>query len=106
MLLLLTGSECDCCKLECWPSIIDLQTKKEGDCWQMQVKDFARVSDSIIGWGSSVGRWARIDNKSVIGEDVHVKVTRRCCLSRIRVFSDFEAAPEHQSLPSSAHSNT
>ena len=40
----------------------------------MQVKDFARVADSIIGWGSSVGRWARIDNKSVIGEDVHVKV--------------------------------
>ncbi len=22
----------------------------------MQVKDFARVADSIIGWGSSVGR--------------------------------------------------
>lgn len=38
------------------------------------MKDFARVSDSIIGWGSSVGKWARIDNKSVIGEDVHVKV--------------------------------
>lgn len=43
----------------------------------MQVKDFARVADSIIGWGSSVGRWARIDNKSVIGEDVHVKVRHR-----------------------------
>jgi carbonic anhydrase/acetyltransferase-like protein (isoleucine patch superfamily) len=35
------------------------------------------VADSIIGWGSSVGRWARIDNKSVIGEDVHVKVRAR-----------------------------
>lgn len=41
--------------------------------WRAQIKDFARVADSIIGWGSSVGRWARIDNKSVIGEDVHVK---------------------------------
>ena len=70
---------------------------------KLQVKDFARVSDSIIGWGSSVGRWARIDNKSVIGEDVHVKVQRRCCLSRIKVFSDFEAAPEHHLLPFSAH---
>ena len=39
-----------------------------------QVKNFARVADSIIGWGSSIGRWARIDNKSVIGEDVHIKV--------------------------------
>jgi mannose-1-phosphate guanylyltransferase len=40
----------------------------------LQVKDFARINDSIIGWGSSVGKWARIDNKSVIGEDVHIKV--------------------------------
>ncbi len=44
------------------------------------MKDFARVADSIIGWGSSVGRWARIDNKSVIGEDVHVKVCH-CALT-------------------------
>lgn len=39
------------------------------------------MSDSIIGWGSSVGRWARIDNKSVIGEDVHVKVRTPCRFS-------------------------
>eukprot|EP00884_Botryococcus_braunii_P006958 jgi/Botrbrau1/16263/Bobra.0066s0047.1 len=37
------------------------------------VKNYARVADSIIGWGGSVGKWARIENKSVIGEDVHVK---------------------------------
>ena len=48
------------------------------------------MSDSIIGWGSSVGRWARIDNKSVIGEDVHVKVQRHCCLFRMKLFSDFQ----------------
>ncbi len=42
-----------------------------------QVKNYARVADSIIGWGSSIGRWARIDNKSVIGEDVHIKARRR-----------------------------
>ena len=40
-----------------------------------QVNNFSRISDSIIGWGSSTGRWARIDNKSVIGENVHVKVS-------------------------------
>ncbi len=38
------------------------------------MKNYARVADSIIGWGGSVGKWARIENKSVIGEDVHVKV--------------------------------
>ena len=37
------------------------------------MKDYARVADCIIGWGSSVGRWARVENKAVIGEDVHVK---------------------------------
>ena len=44
-----------------------------------QVKNFARVADSIIGWGSSIGRWARIDNKSVIGEDVHIKARAPRC---------------------------
>jgi mannose-1-phosphate guanylyltransferase len=37
---------------------------------RVKVKNYARVADSIVGWGSSVGQWARIDNKSVIGEDV------------------------------------
>lgn len=37
---------------------------------RVKVKSYARVADSIVGWGSSVGQWARIDNKSVIGEDV------------------------------------
>lgn len=40
---------------------------------RVKVRSYARLSDSIIGWGSSLGRWARVDNKSVIGEDVHVK---------------------------------
>ena len=35
----------------------------------------SRVADSIIGWGSSIGRWGRIENKSVVGEDVHVRVS-------------------------------
>ncbi|KAK9848566.1 hypothetical protein WJX84_006534 [Apatococcus fuscideae] len=40
---------------------------------RVKVRNFARMADSIIGWGSSIGRWARIENKSVIGEDVHVR---------------------------------
>lgn len=39
------------------------------------MKNYARVADSIIGWGSSIGRWGRIENKSVVGEDVHIKVS-------------------------------
>ncbi|KAJ3318137.1 Mannose-1-phosphate guanylyltransferase 1 [Blyttiomyces sp. JEL0837] len=36
------------------------------------VKDNAWIKDSIIGWHSSVGRWARLDNTTVLGEDVHI----------------------------------
>lgn len=39
----------------------------------MQVQNYARVADSIIGWGSSVGKWARVEAKSVVGEDVHIR---------------------------------
>lgn len=37
------------------------------------IKDFTWVKDSIVGWHSSVGRWARLDGTTVLGEDVHVK---------------------------------
>lgn len=40
---------------------------------RVTVNNYARVSDSIVGWGSSVGSWARVDNKAVIGEDVVIK---------------------------------
>lgn len=38
-----------------------------------KIKDYAQVLGSIIGWYSSIGQWARIENGSVIGEDVHFK---------------------------------
>lgn len=28
---------------------------------------------SIIGWNSSVGRWARVENITVLGDDVTIK---------------------------------
>jgi len=31
------------------------------------------INRSIIGWQSSVGKWVRIDNVSVLGEDVHIR---------------------------------
>lgn len=38
----------------------------------VQVHNYARVADSIVGWGSSLGKWSRLENKAVVGEDVHV----------------------------------
>lgn len=39
---------------------------------RVKVKDYSKVADSIIGWGTSLGKWSRIENKAVIGEDVFV----------------------------------
>lgn len=38
------------------------------------IKNYAKCSGSIIGWKSQVGRWGRVENSSVMGEDVQIKV--------------------------------
>ena len=40
---------------------------------RVKVKAHARIVDSIVGWGTSVGRWARVDSRAVIGEDVFIQ---------------------------------
>jgi len=37
------------------------------------IKPHAYVKNSIVGWNSKVGKWARIENVSVLGDDVEVK---------------------------------
>lgn len=39
----------------------------------VRIKKHACVSGSIIGWHSTVGQWARVENMTVLGEDVHVQ---------------------------------
>jgi mannose-1-phosphate guanylyltransferase len=34
------------------------------------IKSHAWVDNSIIGWKSTVGKWARIEGTTVLGEDV------------------------------------
>ncbi|KAG6488505.1 probable mannose-1-phosphate guanylyltransferase 3 [Zingiber officinale] len=38
----------------------------------VRIKKHACVSNSIIGWHSTVGQWARIENMTILGEDVHI----------------------------------
>lgn len=38
----------------------------------VRIKRHACISSSIIGWHSTVGRWARVENMSILGEDVHI----------------------------------
>ncbi|KAJ7546261.1 hypothetical protein O6H91_08G032600 [Diphasiastrum complanatum] len=38
----------------------------------VRIKRHSCVSGSIIGWHSTVGQWARVENMTVLGEDVHV----------------------------------
>lgn len=37
------------------------------------VKNHANVSSSIVGWNSVLGRWSRLENTCVLGDDVTVK---------------------------------
>lgn len=37
-----------------------------------KVKDHAWVKSTIIGWNSTVGKWARLENVSVLGDDVTI----------------------------------
>ncbi|KAG5237536.1 mannose-1-phosphate guanylyltransferase [Salix suchowensis] len=38
----------------------------------VRIKKHACISSSIIGWHSTVGQWARVENLTILGEDVHV----------------------------------
>ncbi|KAH9824723.1 nucleotide-diphospho-sugar transferase [Melampsora americana] len=38
-----------------------------------RVKDHSWVKNSIIGWNSTVGRWVRCDNTTILGDDVNIK---------------------------------
>jgi len=37
-----------------------------------KVKEHAWVKSSIIGWNSTVGRWSRLENTTVLGDDVTI----------------------------------
>ncbi|RZS08059.1 hypothetical protein BHM03_00039008 [Ensete ventricosum] len=37
-----------------------------------RIKKHSCISGSIIGWHSTVGQWARVENMTILGEDVHV----------------------------------
>lgn len=37
-----------------------------------KVKDHAWVKSAIVGWNSTVGKWARLENVTVLGDDVTI----------------------------------
>lgn len=37
-----------------------------------KVRDHAWIKSTIVGWNSTVGRWARLENVTVLGEDVTI----------------------------------
>lgn len=41
-----------------------------------RLEDHSYVDNSIVGWNSSVGMWARVQEHCVFGEDVHIKPER------------------------------
>lgn len=62
----------------------DLTRTRSSRCLSaVQVKAHAYVRETIIGWESSVGCWARTDAITVLGEDVKVK--DEVCLVGVKV---------------------
>ena len=39
----------------------------------VQVKNYAYVNTAIVGWYSKLGQWARVENQTILGEDVSTK---------------------------------
>ena len=37
-----------------------------------KIKDHAWIKSTIVGWNSTVGRWARLENVTVLGDDVTI----------------------------------
>lgn len=37
-----------------------------------KIKDHAWIKSTIVGWNSTVGRWARLENTTVLGDDVTI----------------------------------
>ncbi|KAK5010310.1 mannose-1-phosphate guanyltransferase, partial [Cryomyces antarcticus] len=37
-----------------------------------KVKDHAWIKSTIVGWNSTIGKWARLENVSVLGDDVTI----------------------------------
>ena len=37
-----------------------------------KVRDHAWIKSTIVGWNSTVGRWARLENVTVLGDDVTI----------------------------------
>ncbi|KAF2674290.1 GDP-mannose pyrophosphorylase/mannose-1-phosphate guanylyltransferase [Microthyrium microscopicum] len=38
-----------------------------------KIKDHAWVKSTIVGWNSTIGRWARLENVTVLGDDVTIR---------------------------------
>lgn len=38
----------------------------------MTVQAHTWIKNAIIGWGSTIGKWVRMENVTVLGADVHV----------------------------------
>ena len=40
-----------------------------------RIKDHAWIKSTIVGWNCSIGRWSRLENVSVLGDDVSIEPT-------------------------------
>lgn len=64
-----------------------------------QIKEHACITFSLIGWDSSIGRWARLENCCVLGEDVQARGRARRAGARLAGASRCGASLTRFALP-------
>lgn len=52
----------------------------------VHIGSYSVCFDSIIGWNSVIREWCRVENASILGKDVHVKVSIKILLFQLNTF--------------------
>jgi len=63
-----------------------------------EVKDHAWVKSTIVGWNSRIGKWARTDGITVMGDDVEIKNEIYVNGAKVLPHKSISANVEHESI--------
>ena len=62
------------------------------------MKDHAGVKSTIVGWNSRIGKWARTDGITVMGDDVEIKNEIYVNGAKVLPHKSISANVEHESI--------
>jgi Nucleoside-diphosphate-sugar pyrophosphorylase involved in lipopolysaccharide biosynthesis/translation initiation factor 2B, gamma/epsilon subunits (eIF-2Bgamma/eIF-2Bepsilon) len=63
-----------------------------------QVKDHAWVKSTIVGWNSRIGKWARTEGVTVLGDDVEIKNEIYVNAAKVLPHKTISSNVQHESI--------